>query len=197
MKIYWLKKHGYLEDGYKYGGIRWTYGDGQKSSISFYLTLNMSDKQDNIRLDYTHTDSYTGEKQKMDYEVQIISTQCRYGGKRYWFVCPLYKNGRYCGRRVGVLFGIGKWFGCRHCGDIAYAAQMRGGKFRSFVSIPDVDKAEQAIKRYYYKGQPTKKYKRYLRLNERFEEDFMYMAARLDKRFDRFIKAKKVLKCLR
>jgi hypothetical protein len=143
-------------------------------------------------LKYTHTSRDTGEKEDMNFKVGLATTPCNYGGKRYWFICPLSKNGKYCGRRVGVLFCIGKWFGCRHCGEIAYAKQMEGGRFRwNGVSAPDVDRAKEEIKRYYYKGKPTRRYKRYLRLVDKFDESLMMMAARVDKRFASFVQNKK------
>ena len=118
----------------------------------------------------------------MNYEIQLETTPCGYGGKRYWFICPLTSNGTYCGRRVGVLYCLSKWFGCRHCGDIAYAKQMEGGKFRWIgVSIPDIERAEKEVKRYYYKGKPTRKYRRVIRLNEKFENGLLMMYAKLGK----------------
>ena len=88
----------------------------------------------------------------------------------------------YCGKRVGVLYSIGEWFGCRYCGEIAYAAQMEGGKYRwNGVSIPDIERAEKEVKRYYYNGKPTKRYRRYLRMTDKFDRGLMGMVARLDK----------------
>jgi hypothetical protein len=131
-----------------------------------------------IKLNYTHTDHWSGEKSDMNFDIELTDTPCRYGGKRYWFICPLSKNGRYCGRRVGVVYGIGKWFGCRHCGELAYASQMRGGRFRgSSITCPDIDKLEQEIKRWYYKGKPTRKHKRLIRMNEKLNNAFILMAA--------------------
>lgn len=188
LSIFWLKKHGYLnrECSYQSGGISWTYGlNESKSSIGFTV------KKDNwgtpyeqayIELRYTHTSNWTGEISNMDFRVYLAITPCKYGGVRYWFICPLTKNGQYCGRRVGVLFSIGKWYGCRHCGDIAYQSQMRGGRWRgSSITLPDLEKAEADIKRHYYRGRPTRKYKRYIRMSEKFESSFTLMALSIDK----------------
>lgn len=179
-----LKKHGYLEDGWRYGGIKWTYGlSGNESSIGFTTNIG-GDEGDYIKLQYTHTSSWTGEKSSMDYRVELTTTPCNYGGKRYWFICPLSKNGRYCGRRVGVLFSIGKWYGCRHCGDICYAAQLEGGSFRvGSVTEPVVEKAYNDIKRFYYKGKPTRRYKRYLRLREKMDYSWARAAMKFGIKF--------------
>lgn len=192
LSIFWLKKNGYLPvgDGWRSGGIKWTYGlSGNESSIGFTVSTNMQNTtgDDNyIKLSYTHTNRGTGEKESMDYKIQLATTPCNYGGVRYWFICPLTKNGKYCGRRVGVIYCIGKYFGCRHCGEIAYTSQMQGGRNKGFVSFPDIERAEKEVKRYYYKGRPTRKYRRVIRLNEKFENGFLMMATRLDKRFGRF-----------
>lgn len=185
LSIFWLKKNKHLPQKggwHPYGSIKWTYGmSGNESSIGFIVKINGSDS-DNVRLQYIHTSRGTSEKESMDYKVELTTTSCNYGGKRYWFICPLSKDGKYCGRRVGVLFSIGKWFGCRHCGEIAYAKQMEGGKFRwNGVSIPDIGRAEKEVKRYYYKGKPTRKYKRLIKINEKFENGFIRMMARLDR----------------
>ena len=108
----------------------------------------------------------------MEY-LKILLLNTRVSSLEPWFICPLYKNGQYCGRRVGVLYNIGKWFGCRHCGEIAYQAQFEGGKFRmSSVCEPDVERAYNEIKREYYNGQPTRRYKRYLRLREKMDKSW-------------------------
>ena len=171
LSIFWLKKNDFfpIGGGWRYGGIKWTYEmSGNESSISFTITTNGSES-DNIKLQYTHTNRQTDEKEDMDFRV-----------------------GKYCGRRVGVLFSIGKWFGCRHCGEIAYAAQMESGKFRwNGISIKDIERAEKEVKRCYYNGKPTRKYKRLIRLNEKFESSFIMMAAHLDKRSNRLAGLKK------
>src|SRR3989344_3872940 len=97
LSIFWLKKNGYLRagGGWCSGGIKWAYGiSGNESSIGFTVTTNESEA-DNIRLQYTHTNRWTGEKESMDYRIELTTTSCNYGGKRYWFICPLTKNGKY------------------------------------------------------------------------------------------------------
>lgn len=184
LSIIWLKKHHYLSPkqhigSTKWGGIRW--GD-EGDNIGFIVTTNLQDtggEEDNIRLRYTHTDSRSDKKEALDYRIRLTTTPCRYGGVRYWFICPLFKNGQRCGKRVGVLYQIGKYFGCRYCGNIAYASQRKGGTFRgSSVTIPDIDKAEKEIKRYYYGGKPTRKYRRAMRLENKLERDFIGFAVK-------------------
>ena len=181
LSIFWLKKYGYLQKGggFKSGGIKWTYGSSE-SSIGFVVTTNMQDisgEDDNIRLQYAQADRWSGKKENLDYKIRLTTTSCNYGGVRYWFICPLSKNRIYCGRRVGVLYNIDKYYGCRRCGEIAYYSQRRGGRFRgSSVSFPDIKRVEKEIKRYYYKGKPTRKYKRLIRMRNKLNNDFMGFA---------------------
>lgn len=190
LSIFWLRKHGFLnkECSYPIGGIKWTDGFGTESSISFSIRKgdwNKPEERDHINLWYTNTDYYSGEKENMDYQVNLTTTPCRYGGKRYWFICPLIKNGMHCGRRVGTLYSIGKWFGCRHCGNITYASRNLGGSHKGFVSDPDMDKAREDIKRCYYRGKPTRKYRRFLRLENKYYRGLLGMMGRLNKLYNR------------
>lgn len=190
VSINFLKKHGYLpkDGGWRSGVLTWSYGLSEnKSSVGF--DINIGQGENYIRLHYTHTSRWDGAKNDMDFRVQLTTTPCNYGGERYWFICPLSRNGMYCGRRVGVLFCIGKWFGCRHCGEIVYAAQMKGGKFRgSSVTYPDIDKLEKEVKRYYYNGKPTRKYRRLMKMENKLNYDLFKLVGSLDKNFARFNK---------
>jgi hypothetical protein len=188
LSVFFLKKHGYFDKNlsWKSGTITWTYGYNEnKSSISIAMrrdNWNTPNERTFLNLNYTHTDHWGGEKSSMNFDIEMDATPCRYGGKRYWFICPLTKNGQYCGRRVGVIYSIGKWFGCRHCGNIAYQSQFEGGKFRiGSVCEPDVEKAYAEVKRYSYKGKPTKKYKRYLILSDKMDNCWIRAAARFGK----------------
>ena len=49
---------------------------------------------------------------------------------RPWFVCRVYSGGRYCGRRVAVLYGAGELFACRRCYGLAYASQHEALRHR-------------------------------------------------------------------
>lgn len=173
VRMSWLKKNGYLS-GYRYGGIEWTNGeDDSKSSIG----ITVDTKELYIRFHYTQTDYWTEEKSDMDYRFNLIVTPCSYGGVRYWFICGLYKNGRYCGRRAIKLYKPpgGKWFGCRHCWGLSYyeRQQSRGGKYGFLFKAVDIEdkavKLQETMKRWYWGGKPTKKHRRLLRYCNQLE----------------------------
>lgn len=66
----------------------------------------------------------TAEWKSVEQRVPITWTDCHLGGRRPWFVCSAYPGGKYCGRRVAVLFGAGHYFACRHCYGLAYLSQQ-------------------------------------------------------------------------
>lgn len=161
----WLRKHGYF-DGYRSGGISWTrggfIGDENKSSIG--ITASILDDDNYVRLIYAQTDRHTGEKRNFDYKIPLTTTPCNFGGKRYWFICPWYKNGVYCGKRVGTLYKDGDYFACRHCYDLTYGSRKVNRRYKLFnlFRVLDlktrIEKLHKQIKRPFYKGKPTRKY---------------------------------------
>jgi hypothetical protein len=52
-----------------------------------------------------------------------VRPPCRFGGTRPYFICPGVVNGVTCGRRVGKLYGPGRYFLCRHCYRLAHASR--------------------------------------------------------------------------
>lgn len=184
ISIAWLKEKDCIPkpSGFRSGTVSWTFGMSEnKSSVGYSITLDENESY--MRLYYTHTDRWDNTKSEMDFRIQLEATPCNYGGKRYWFVCPLTKNGEYCGRRVGVIYSIGKWFGCRHCGNIAYSAQAESKRYRGLTSltIPDIEKAQAKVKTHYYNGKMTRKYRRFIEKERKFENNMIFMTAALDK----------------
>lgn len=160
IEIRWLKKQGYL-NGWKFGTITWTHGfSGSQSSID--IMVSILDRNGYIRFQYTQTDS-NGEKKEFDYRNEFTTTSCNYGGVRYWFICGLWINGVYCGRRVGVLYKAGDYFGCRHCYDLTYSSKNENRRYKNYplfymlFGYKKADELRQQIKRPYYAGKPTRK----------------------------------------
>jgi len=78
----------------------------------------------------------------MEYKVGIERMACRFGGVRYWFLCPAVKDGVYCGNRVTKLFlpSGGSVFGCRQCYDLTYQSCQQSHKYdKVFGHIDNVD----------------------------------------------------------
>ncbi|NCU28709.1 MAG: hypothetical protein EOM85_03515 [Candidatus Moranbacteria bacterium] len=169
IEIWWLLRDIKAKGGYKYTTVSWG-ENGSRGSISIQVSVCNEEKY--ARFIYTQTDSVTGEKKNFDYKVPIIETPCHLGGTRYWFKCSLYKSGQYCGRRVGVLYKNGDWFGCRHCYDLTYSSRKANKKYRYYPMFrvleldAEIEKAYKKAKRYTYRGNPTKKRKKIEKLSE-------------------------------
>jgi len=135
LSVQFLNKHHYFDGGVRWGGCNWSRNGEQTGSIGFTVSTHPDDEY--IRFQYTQTDRNTNEKTELDYKAQLDWTACHFGGRRWWFICPLVVNGRACNRRVGVLYlGSGKYFGCRHCYNLTYESSKESHKFdRMFLKM--------------------------------------------------------------
>lgn len=176
IQTWFLKKHGYFSHGYKWGTITWT-SNWSENKNSINLSSNIYDDEQFIKLSYTQTDRETGEKKDFDFKVPLVTTPCYFGGKRYWFICSVYKSGMYCGRRVAVLYKGGDYFACRHCYDLSYESRNENRRYRDYALFyvitnrNKIDDLEKRIKRNTYRGKPTRKQRALRRL---YEREFSY-----------------------
>ncbi len=176
-----LKQHGYFRNWLS-GTITWTSGYSKRvNSVS--IQVSTWDVEKYIRIYYTQTAPDTGKKRDFDYRIPLTTTPCRYGGVRYWFKCPWYKDGiYYCGRCVGTLYQAGDYFACRHCYNLTYESRninrRHVSRFPLFDVFPIEDKIaelEKKIKRPYYRGKPTKKQRKVDRLNDQLSASYKKM----------------------
>ena len=65
--------------------------------------------------------------------VDLVSTSPNYGGRRWWFLCPVVVAGRPCLRRVRKLYLAPgrRYFACRHCCDLGYTSQREDDAHRA------------------------------------------------------------------
>ncbi len=162
LNIFKLKEFGLLDGFYHSTTLSWTWRlSGHKSSIG--IAVDTEDLY--AKVNYTNTKRSTGEKTDYDYKISLTTTPCNFGSVRYWFICPLSKNGVSCGRRTGTLYlaSGGNYFGCRHCYDLSYESrnESRLGRFGNIgytiVTDRKIEELYSQIKRWTYKGKPTKK----------------------------------------
>lgn len=130
-----LMREGALRAGTHSSGA-WNWSDArtgeQKSSIGYeFWTLDGTAPW--LRLFYTFTET----QDRLDYRVGLTTTRLRFGGVRWWFICPLVVNGRPCGRRVAKLYlpPHGRYFGCRHCHDLTYTSCQESHKFDGLCRV--------------------------------------------------------------
>ncbi|MCB9798577.1 hypothetical protein H6758_02535 [Candidatus Nomurabacteria bacterium] len=174
IEIWTLKKWGYLDTSFRSGTITWTHGySGNKSSVGIQSVM-WKDEGQYIRIHYTQTDWRTEEKTDFDYQIPLTTTECHFGGIRYWFRCPWYKNGVYCGRRVGVIYKNGDYFACRHCYELSYASRNENRKHalsglgRMLDLERKIEKLQEEITTPFYNGRPTRKYRRLIELKRQY-----------------------------
>jgi hypothetical protein len=166
LSIFKLKEFGLL-DGFRVSTLTWTHKpSGHQKSIG--IIVDVVEAEPYVKVNYTTADRSTGEKTDYDYRISLTTTPCNFGGVRYWFICPLSKNGVYCGRKVGTLYlaSGGDYFGCRHCYDLSYESRneprlARPGGF-GYLLVLDrrYEELYQTIKRWTYRGRPTRKAKK-------------------------------------
>jgi hypothetical protein len=102
----------------QYFSWSWTRGEEPAGSIG------VRPEWDAVVLIYRSQSWGGSEWKSFERRVPITWTACHFGGRRPWFICPVCSGGRYCGRRVAVLYGAGELFACRHCCGLAYESQQ-------------------------------------------------------------------------
>lgn len=173
VSISFLRKHDYF-CGYRTGRIYWTNSLGEETG-SIGIAVSITEGEQYARFYYTVTDRSSGEKTEYDYKVALTTTACNFGGLRYWFICPLSKNGVYCGKRVAKLClpPGGNYFGCRHCYKLSYESrnESRLGRIGQLGYLlkaeRQIEELSSRVKRSFYAGRPTRKYRRLIRMQNR------------------------------
>lgn len=148
LSIFALRREGILEQGATSEGIlAWRNAYNGKMAASFGYELNTLGHNSYLRVHYTVT-RWNGRKEDFDYKVQLIQTNCNFGGARWWFTCPLSTDARECSKRVAKLYlpPSGRYFGCRHCYDLSYRSSQESDKRVSALRRYSVPVLLQAIK---------------------------------------------------
>ncbi len=155
-----LKKQGLLS-GRHSTTMSWTTTHSKKTTT---VGLDVEVRDDPyIRLYYTIVDR-EGNKTDYDYEVSLTTTPCYFGGVRYWFLCPS------CYSRVGALYlprGHVR-FRCRHCNDLSYHSRNESSPLAKLGETDrEIKRLRSEIKRWTYRGLPTRKVRRLRRLERK------------------------------
>jgi hypothetical protein len=114
-----------LRDG-QYFSSSWTRGGEPSGSI----TVRTEPKA--VVLMFRSRSWQGSEWKSVEQFVPITWTDCHFGGRRPWFICSVGSDGRHCGRRVAVLYGLREYFACRRCHGLAYASQLESLRYRGF-----------------------------------------------------------------
>jgi hypothetical protein len=166
--VYDLRRWRKLEEGCTYYGasVVWSVHGEETARIGY----SVSTVENNAYVQLTYKTKTNNEEWTLiDYKVPLEAVSCNFGGKRWFFRCPLNRSQQYCGRRVAVLYQIGDYFGCRHCADLTYESCNESKRYKSWPwkTVAKSWKADQLydqLRQTHYRGKPTRKYRRYLSL---------------------------------
>jgi hypothetical protein len=183
IELSWLKKQGYFPSGggIKSGSIQWSQNGEPTSSI--YLSVNTMDSFPKMTFNYRTQNHWQSDDEwkSMNYSFSLEKIPCRYGGFKWFVRCELSRGGYYCGARVRVLYSSSGYYGCRRCADLSYESCNESGRFRGgiFGFLSKQWKADEfldTIPRKYYRGVPTRKYRKYLKMTSNYDEGKMMSA---------------------
>jgi hypothetical protein len=148
-------REGILKPGvYQSGYWHWTYRSGGGFTVN-YEVVTTDSAWCGVRLYYSWVWTATKAQESADYHVRLTTTRPRFGGVRWWFVCPLIVEGRPCGRRVGKLYlpPQARFFGCRHCHQLTYTSCQESHKYDTLCRVlagnmgSDFDAVKQMMNR--------------------------------------------------
>lgn len=118
-----LHREGCLSTGWQ-GGWQWVQ-DGERVAS---ITMHMEPAR--LVLSYRYCID-GGDWEDIREPVPIVRIPCRFGGSRFYFLCPGVVNGVACKQRVAKLYGADRYFLCRPCYRLAYASQSEGALDRT------------------------------------------------------------------
>ena len=180
LKINRLRELGLLT-GCQSTTITWTRSMTGKQATAAVVTVNVIGEP-YVKITYSLSDCEGGGT-PFDSKVDLVTTPCNFGGVRYWFACPT------CGRRVGGLYLApgSRRFMCRSCGNLTYRSRNRSWIESSGHTSRQMDKLRSEIKRWTWRGRPTRKVRR-LRALERkmglFSPQILARLGRLEARWN-------------
>jgi hypothetical protein len=109
-------------------GSQWVL-KSDKASVG-YTVVEVPGRALGLRMNHLVTDHTSNARMRTEYVIEVTTTRPHFGGRHYWFRCPLVRDGFRCGRRVGRLYLLPgqQYFGCRHCWNLTYRSCQRHNK---------------------------------------------------------------------
>lgn len=156
-----LKKVGLLTPGLKAQTFFWRPDVGDDSNLAVISKINNQDSF--IEVLFRTKNVATGEvSPPIAIRLQLTSTPCFFGGKRYWLKCPIKQNGQACNRRIAMAYMREQEVGCRKCLKLSYKSQMESTGYtfwaldRYLNTLKRVHNKLQARRTKTYLGNPTR-----------------------------------------
>lgn len=169
LSIFKLNKLGLLS-GKQSTATTWQHNQTGERTVVFLTADVTGDPY--VQLTYT-----LGNTHEYDYQVSLLTSPCSLGGIRFWFQCP------ECLERVGVIFlppGCSH-FGCRHCNNLTYRSRNRCVVESWGHTSRQIDRLRGEIKRWTWRGRPTRKVRRLHALERKMGVFEPVMSSRLEK----------------
>ena len=127
----WIDVRQWHRQGRLHAGQQFSWSWTRGSDAAGSITVRVEDAA--VVLSYRSCRPGSNEWKSIQQRVPISLTACHLGGRRPWFVCSVYCNGRYCGRRAAILYSAGELFACRRCYGLSYASQQQTALHRSLA----------------------------------------------------------------
>lgn len=101
------------------GTLRWTWKSGRSATIGWIVRWQA--ETPTFTLHYRWRD-----RDDVEIPIRLQTTPTNFGGRRWWFTCPLVVGGMPCQRRAGKLYlpPGARYFGCRKCHDLTYQSSQ-------------------------------------------------------------------------
>jgi hypothetical protein len=106
---------------------RWSDGDEKEiAKVGYKVIPSCENQPSSVLLRYALRNSQTQIQKPLAYFIATNTTPCNFGQRRYWFLCPLVRDGVPCQKRVRILYlpPGARYFGCRHCYTLSYESQQ-------------------------------------------------------------------------
>ena len=101
-------------------------------------SIGVRSEGDAVILTYRFRDAGQAEWKRIEQHLPLEWTGCNFGGRRPWFCCPVYSDGKRCGRRVAILYRAGPLFACRLCHWLAYECQRQNSRDRGLSTAKKI-----------------------------------------------------------
>ena len=101
---------------------RWTYQFTGSCDIVKYTVVELPGVAMGLHMEHGVSVGTSTGPHSTRYLIEITSNRCTFGGRRFWFVCPMTRDGVPCDRRVLRLYlpPGGQMLGCRDCYDLRH-----------------------------------------------------------------------------
>lgn len=102
--------------------VTWTNGDGTEPFRVGLRLLTAAPGRLALIFCYDTASFHALKANRVEYRVEIIARPCRFGSRRYLFLCPVGRQGLRCNKPIRKLYlpPDGTVFGCRDCYNLTY-----------------------------------------------------------------------------